>query len=149
MSQRLGIYNHPVRVYIEDTDAGGIVYYVNYLKYFERARTEWLRAIGVEFAELAAQDSAFVVAHAEIHYRASAFMDDDLNVQVEVEKHGKASILFRQTIWRGLEPEPQLICEGRVKVGCISMQKRTPKAIPEPVIRALANGVDINTQKHS
>ncbi len=91
-----------VRVYYEDTDAGGIVYYANYLKFFERARTEWLRAVGVgQQVLLAEHDAMFVVKNVSADYHAPAKLDDVLNLTLTIEKLGRASIVFRQEAWCG------------------------------------------------
>ncbi|MFP5382843.1 MAG: YbgC/FadM family acyl-CoA thioesterase, partial [Gammaproteobacteria bacterium] len=93
----------PVRVYIEDTDAGGIVYYVNYLKFMERARTEWLRALGFQHYTLLDEDFLFVVRHADVDYRRPARIDDELAVSAAVERLGRASIFFRQQVVRAVD----------------------------------------------
>ncbi|MES2934978.1 MAG: tol-pal system-associated acyl-CoA thioesterase [Pseudomonadota bacterium] len=120
-----------VRVYYEDTDAGGIVYYANYLKYFERARTEWLRAAGIGQKQAAASDGVlFVVKTAMVDFHAPACMDDELKLHVRVEKLGRASIQFLQQIWRG----PELLTTGRFKVGCVDSQTLRPNAIPATIL---------------
>jgi len=122
-----------VRVYYEDTDAGGIVYYANYLKFFERARTEWLRAIGVgQHALLQEHDAMFVVKSVEADYHAPARLDDVLKLTLRIEKLGKASILFMQQAWNG----EQLLNTARVKVGCVDSALR-PRAVPEVVAAQL------------
>eukprot|EP01034_Spumella_vulgaris_P042847 gene42847-53164_t len=101
-----------VRVYYEDTDAGGIVYYANYLKFFERARTEWLRAIGVDqHALLQAHDAMFVVKNVAAEYHAPAKLDDVLKLTLSIEKLGRASLQFVQQAWNG----DQLLNTARVK----------------------------------
>jgi acyl-CoA thioester hydrolase len=115
-----------VRVYYEDTDAGGIVYYANYLKFFERARTEWLRAIGVgQQALLEEHDAMFVVKTASADYHAPARLDDVLKLTLEIEKLGRASLVFVQQAWRG----ECLLNTARFKVGCVDAALR-PRALP-------------------
>jgi acyl-CoA thioester hydrolase len=117
-----------VRVYYEDTDAGGIVFYANYLKFFERARTEWLRAAGVSQQELLRQDGAiFVVKHTSVDYHAPAKLDDVLNLTLSIEKLGRASVLFSQQAWRG----DTLLTSASVKVGCVSATTLRPCPLPE------------------
>ncbi|MYN30488.1 tol-pal system-associated acyl-CoA thioesterase [Duganella levis] len=118
-----------VRVYYEDTDAGGIVYYANYLKFFERARTEWLRALDVnQHTLLAEHDTLFVVKSVSAEYHAPAKLDDELKLTVSIEKLGRASIVFLQEAWCG----QQLLNTARVKVGCVDSALR-PRAVPTAV----------------
>ena len=115
-----------VRVYYEDTDAGGIVYYANYLKFFERARTEWLRALQVEQHALAQEHGIlFVVKSVSADYHAPAKLDDELKLTVRIEKIGRASLVFQQEAWRG----DTLLNTARVKVGCVDSALR-PRAVP-------------------
>ncbi|SFV01587.1 tol-pal system-associated acyl-CoA thioesterase [Pseudoduganella namucuonensis] len=126
-----------VRVYYEDTDAGGIVYYANYLKFFERARTEWLRAIGVnQHALLQEHDAMFVVKNVSADYHAPAKLDDVLKLTLRIEKLGRASILFAQEAWNG----EQLLNTARVKVGCVDSSLR-PRAVPD-VVAARMRGAE-------
>lgn len=125
-----------VRVYYEDTDAGGIVYYANYLKFYERARTEWLRAIDVnQHALLQEHDAMFVVKNVSAEYHAPAKLDDVLKLTLRIEKMGRASILFEQQVWCG----EQLLNTARVKVGCVDSALR-PRAVP-PTVAARMRGV--------
>jgi acyl-CoA thioester hydrolase len=118
-----------IRVYYEDTDAGGIVYYANYLKFFERARTEWLRAIGANQHQLLQEhDAMFVVKSVSADYHAPAKLDDVLKLTLRIEKLGRASIQFVQEAWNG----EQLLNSARVKVGCVDSSLR-PRAVPETV----------------
>lgn len=101
----------PVRVYWEDTDAGGVVYYANYLKFFERARTEWLRSMGLEQHALrASSGGVFVVSEAAIKYHRSARLDDALTITVRLQQAGKASVVFVQQAWR--EPPAPGVSRG-------------------------------------
>ena len=94
------VFNWPVRVYYEDTDAGGIVFYANYLKFFERARTEWLRSLGVQQqALLDADNTAFVVKNVTLDYHAAARLDDQLTIQTSIARLGRASVQFLQQAW--------------------------------------------------
>lgn len=123
-----------LRVYWEDTDAGGVVFYANYLKFFERARTEWLRSRGVEQAALQAQTGAiFVVADVQVRYRASARLDDLVVVTVRVVEQGQASLLLEQQAWRG----DTLLAEGRVRVGCVDAASLRPRRMPRQVLDVL------------
>ena len=119
-----------VRVYYEDTDAGGIVYYANYLKFFERARSEWLRTHNLEQQHLAHTARLFfVVRRVTTDYLQPARLDDALTVSVTVEKMGRVAVEFFQQIHRGQE----LLVECRTKVGCVSADSLKPIAIPEPI----------------
>ncbi len=123
------VFTWSVRVYYEDTDAGGIVYYANYLKFFERARTEWLRAINVgQQALLQEHDAMFVVKSVSVNYHAPAKLDDVLKLTLSIEKLGHASILFVQQAWR----DEMLLNTARVKVGCVDTELR-PRALPPQV----------------
>jgi acyl-CoA thioester hydrolase len=119
-----------VRVYYEDTDAGGIVFYANYLKFFERARTEWLRAAGVDQQALIERDgAAFVVKNATIDYHAPARLDDVLTLTLTIEKLGRASVQFAQKAWKG----ELLLVEAKVKVGCVDIATVRPRSLPGDV----------------
>lgn len=105
-----------IRVYYEDTDAGGVMYYANYLKFFERGRTEWLRRLGVDHSSVAAKDHRlFVVKKVEIQYRKPAKLDDLLHIRSTIVRLGRASILFAQQAFRGDE----LLCESDIQVCCV------------------------------
>ena len=124
-----------VRVYIEDTDAGGVVYYVNYLKFMERARTEFLRNRGVPKPALLTDDLLMVVASAQIDYKRSAVLDDELRVTASLEKRARSYLLFNQTIWR----DEELIAQGQVKVACVSKHSMRPAPFPNFFNAALAD----------
>lgn len=121
----------PARVYIEDTDAGGIVYYVNYLKFMERARTEWLRSLGFQHYTLQHEDFLFVVHRAEIDYRRPAQIDDELRVTTVVTKAGRASLQFRQQVIRVRDGE--LLADARIEVASVSREKLAPRPMPKNV----------------
>jgi tol-pal system-associated acyl-CoA thioesterase len=116
----------PVRVYIEDTDAGGIVYYVNYLKFMERARTEFMRAFDYRHYALADDGFQFVVQSCQVRYHRPAKVDDMLSVSAELVKLGKASLVFKQRVQRDAE----LLCEAEVRVGCIANHTHRPAPMP-------------------
>ncbi len=127
---------HPfsLRIYYEDTDAGGVVYYANYLKFFERARTEWLRALGVEQRALQIDTGAiFVVAEAHVRYLAPAKLDDLLTVSVRVVERGQASLQLAQQLWRG----DVLLVEGQFRIGCVDAVTLRPRRIPAQIGAAL------------
>jgi len=127
-----------IRVYYEDTDAGGIVFYANYLKFFERARTEWLRAAGVGQQSLAQTHGViFVVKSTAVDYHAPAKLDDELKLTVVVRRLGKASVQFSQEAWRINHGEPQLLATGDIKVGCVDAKTIRPSAIPDEVAKKL------------
>jgi len=118
-----------VRVYYEDTDAGGIVYYANYLKFFERARTEWLRSLGVnQDVLLREHDAMFVVKNVSADYHAPARLDDVIKLTLRIAKLGRASIQFVQEAWCG----ERLLNTAHVKVGCVDSALR-PRAVPDAV----------------
>jgi len=121
------LFSLPLRVYIEDTDAGGIVYYVNYLKFMERARTEWLRTFGYQHYTLAEENYLFVVQSANVRYVTPARIDDQLQVEVQLQKLGRASFVFMQRVMRSNE----LICEADVRVGCIQEKSFKPTSMPD------------------
>ncbi len=121
-------FNFPIRIYWEDTDAGGIVYHANYIRYMERARSEWLRAIGFnQNEERQRPDGAlFVVAGIDIKFHSPAMLDDALCVVTEIERLGRASVVFKQAVMR----ENTLIASASVRVGMIGAQSRTPVTLP-------------------
>jgi len=124
------VFTWPIRVYYEDTDAGGIVFYANYLKFFERARTEWLRAAGIVQQDLIASDNAgFVVKSATIDYHAPARLDDEITLTLTIEKLGRASVQFAQKAYRADE----LLAEAKVKVGCVDLATVRPRSLPDLV----------------
>ena len=124
------VFTWTVRVYYEDTDAGGIVFYANYLKFFERARTEWLRALEVHQQDLSAQHGAmFVVKNASIDYHAPAKLDDVITLTLWIEKLGRASVQFVQQASCGAA----LLASARVKVCCVDRAGLTPRPLPDAV----------------
>jgi acyl-CoA thioester hydrolase len=128
-------FTWPIRVYYEDTDTGGVVFYANYLKFFERARTEWLRAAGIGQQALAELHGViFVVKSTAVDYHAPAKLDDELKLTVVVERLGRASVQFTQEAWRVGSSEPQLLASGRIKVGCVTAGTFRPSPIPDDVL---------------
>ena len=160
MSQDEASFSWPVRVYWEDTDAGGVVFYANYLKFFERARTEWLRHLGRRKGMAsgdAAQDpksapasgddpglsqqalreqtgAIFIVSHTEVRHLAPARLDDELRITVQLTDCGRASMSFAQQAWCG----PRLLAEGTIRVGCVDASSWRPRRMPEQVLALIA-----------
>ena len=133
-------FTWPIRVYWEDTDAGGIVYYANYLRFMERARTEWLRSRGIEQAQLQREQGlVFVVVNAESHFQRPARYGDLLQVTCEIEKWTKVSLMFKQDVMRANDDshEMELLVTGRVRVACVDAAKFRPRALPESVVREM------------
>jgi acyl-CoA thioester hydrolase len=124
-----------VRVYYEDTDTGGVVFYANYLKFFERARTEWLRAAGIsQQLLLETHRMMFVVKSTAVDYHAPAKLDDELKLTVVVERLGRVSVQFVQEAWRIDGTGQQLLTSGRIKVGCVGTETFRPHSIPDEVL---------------
>lgn len=123
-----------VRVYWEDTDAGGIVFYANYLKFFERARTEWLRALGVAQGTLKAEAGGmFVVSETSVRYLAPARLDDELLVTAQLESGGRASLIIAQEARRG----PELLAVGTIRIGWVDAATLRPGRIPDAILSVL------------
>ena len=134
----------PARVYWEDTDAGGVVYYANYLKFFERARTEWLRALGIEQQRLAEQRRLlFVVGSAQLRYLASARLDDALLVSVAPQRIGGASLDLLQEVRLGAAPQAAVFAELpllttlQVRVACVDADGMRPARLPSDLLDRL------------
>jgi len=128
------LFRHAVRVYWEDTDAGGVVYYANYLKFFERARTEWLRARGFGQQQLRDDTGAiFIVTDTAVHYLRPARLDDLLEVTVQLTQAGRASMTLAQQAWRGSE----LLTEGTIRIACVDAGTFTPRRIPNPLQQSI------------
>lgn len=127
------VFEWPVRVYWEDTDASGVVYHANYLRWFERARTEWLRARGGEQqAWMELEDLAFTVSELNIRYRRPARLDDELRIETEVIETRRASLRFAQRLWR--VRDHLLLAEAEVRAACVSRQTFRPRALPASLI---------------
>lgn len=128
------IFDIKVRVYFEDTDAGGIVYHANYLRYFERARSDWLRVLGGEQKILLEQSIAFVVKDINIRFLKSATLDEILTVTCEAVIIKRVSLIFKQAVYNN---NNELLVEASVKIGCIDAQHKTPCRIPETILREM------------
>lgn len=127
-------FSHPLRVYWEDTDAGGIVFYANYLKFFERARTEWLRRAGHgQQAMVEATGAMFVVTDSRLRYLKPARLDDELQVTVEPVEIGRARMLVKQQAWCG----DTLLCEGEIGIACVDRGTFRPRRIPNDILVSL------------
>ena len=134
------VFEHPIRVYWEDTDAGGIVFYANYLKFFERARTEWLRALGVGQHALREQTGGmFVVSETAVKYHRPAKLDDQLRVTAALAQGGRASLVIAQQAWLA-HPSGEtdaLLCEGTIRIGWVDAATLKPARIPSSVLERL------------
>jgi acyl-CoA thioester hydrolase len=126
----------PVRIYYEDTDAGGIVYYANYLKFFERGRTELLREVNIEQDVLLEKNIAFVVKKVEMDYLKSARFNQLINVKTEVVSWRKASLQFKQEI---LLESGELLCQAATLIACINLKTMKPMAIPSEIIEVISS----------
>jgi len=127
-------FSWPVRVYYEDTDAGGVVFYANHLKFFERARTEMLRAMGYEQDELIANEGIiFVVRSVQVDYLSPARFNELLQVTAKLGQAKKTSFTFEQTITR----DDEVLCKGNIRIACLDVQTMRPKAIPETLFKTL------------
>lgn len=129
-------FNWPVRVYYEDTDAGGIVYHANYLKFMERARTEWLRQLGFSQQQLRSEDTLFVVRSLNIQYKAPVTLDDELFVSVTIEQQRKVGFVMLQQIKRKKNKDFELLALAQVEIACISVAGKAKK-IPQPLLNIL------------
>ena len=131
-------FRWPVRVYYEDTDAAGIVYYANYFRFMERARTEWLRHLGYEQDDLRRDHGiVFVVRRAEADYREPARFNDLLWVTGELVDHGRSALTIRQEVLR--QRDDKLLCLGEVGLVCIDIERFRPKAIPREILEKMTD----------
>ena len=133
-----GRFSWPVRVYWEDTDAGGIVFYANYLKFFERARTEWLRSLGVE--QRALRDSTggmFVVSDTSVRYRQPARLDDELIVTAQPLDVGRASMTIQQQALLRTPAGDIVLCEGTIRAGWVNATSLKPARMPPTLLEIL------------
>lgn len=132
------LFRHTLRVYWEDTDAGGVVFYANYLKFFERARTEWLRSFGFAQERLRTDTGAiFVVSDTSLRYRLPAHLDDVLEVTVLPLEIGGASMRLTQQASRVFGEQRELLCEGRIRIGCVHAGTFKPRRIPTEILQAI------------
>lgn len=123
------VFELPIRVYIEDTDAGGIVFHAKYLHYMERARTEWVRSCGVGLRAGLADNISYVVQRMNIHYAVPARLDDQLLVTAEPVAYGRVWMNFRQRVLRA--NDRTLLCEADVRVACVALDTGRPRRLPE------------------
>ena len=129
------LHRHRVRVYWEDTDAGGVVFYANYLKFFERARTEWLRALGLGQQRLKDEHGLmFVVAHTAVDYLKPARLDDEIDLTIGLREAGRVALLIGQEALRG----DQLLARGDIRIGCVDAGTLKPQRIPKPILERIA-----------
>jgi acyl-CoA thioester hydrolase len=132
-------FSWPVRVYWEDTDAGGIVYYANYLKFMERARTEWLRSFGMEQGPLQSEQGLiFVIVDTQVEYKRPAKYGDALTVTASIREHTRASLSFNQQVMRGDE----LLVNGAIRVACLDAATYRPRGLPDKLVETLLGGRD-------
>lgn len=122
------VFSWPVRVFLEDTDAGGIVYHANYLKFMERARTEWVRSRGIGLRRFLAEGMAYVVSEIALRYLSPARLDDELLITAHLVSHGRAWMQFEQQVIRS--GEARLLAKADVKVVCVDMASGKPMAFP-------------------
>jgi acyl-CoA thioester hydrolase len=128
----------PIRIYWEDTDAGGIVFYANYLKFFERARTEWLRSLGIQQQALKEESGGmFVVSETQIKYFSPARLDDLLEVTARTAEAGRASLVLAQQAWLTVNGERKLLAECTIRIGWVDSQTLKPGRIPAAILEAL------------
>ncbi|MCP5335705.1 MAG: tol-pal system-associated acyl-CoA thioesterase [Oceanospirillaceae bacterium] len=132
-------FNWPVRVYYEDTDAGGVVYHASYLRFFERARTEWLRAAGFNQSLLHEQNIVFVVSELSIKYVRPARLDAELDVQLNIQAVKKASLQFLQLIY---DKQQNLIAQAEVRVACLKADTLKPCAIPPVILTSVTASLE-------
>ncbi len=132
-------FTWPIRVYWEDTDAGGIVFYANYLKFFERTRTEWLRSLGIGQQALRdATGGMFVVSDTHLKYHRPARLDDELLVTASLLESGRASLTIGQNAFmRDSNLDTALLCEGTIRIGWVDALTMKPQRIPQAVLEAL------------
>lgn len=128
------MFSWPIRVYWEDTDGGGIVFYANYLKFFERARTEWLRSLGIGQQQLKASTGGmFVVAQTSVRYLRPARLDDELMVTASLQQSGRASMTIEQQVLL----KDTLLCEGSIRIGWVDASSMQAARIPLTIIESL------------
>jgi acyl-CoA thioester hydrolase len=128
-------FTWPVRVYFEDTDAGGVVYYANYLRYLERARSEWLRAMGFDQRKLMDETGlGFAVRAVAAEYLRPARLDDDLRVTCSIKTLGRAQVIFEQTVERGAET----LLTATVRLACMDLARGKAAAVPAEIHEQLA-----------
>jgi len=131
-------FQFQLRVYWEDTDAGGVVFYANYLKFFERARTEWLRSLGHQQERMRTETGVvFVVTDTAVRYLSPARLDDLLGVTVEIRHAGRAQMTIVQQAWRQSSQGDTLLAEGTIRIGCVDAGTFRPQRIPNSIAETL------------
>ena len=129
------MFRMPLRVYLEDTDAGGIVYHSNYLNYMERTRTEFMRELGYHKAAMLEGGQLLVVHSLDLRYLSPAYFDEMLEVTARLEKLARSYVVFLQQVWR----DKELLCEANIKVACIHPDTKKPTAFPKGLHQDLTN----------
>ncbi len=138
--QQKATFQWPIRVYWEDTDAGGIVFYANYLKFFERSRTEWLRSLGIEQQRLRESEGGmFIVSDTSVRYLRPARLDDELLVTSTLQELGRASITIGQQALLKSGQDNALLCTGTIRIGWVNSNTLQPARIPASIIDSLKN----------
>ena len=133
------VFAWPLRVYWEDTDAGGVVFYANYLKFFERARTEWLRAAGFEQQALRETEGGmFVVIEAALKYHRPARLDDQLLVTTWMQATSRVCMTIGQQARRGTGTDGELLCDATIRIGWVQADSFKPTRIPSSIVKALS-----------
>ena len=133
-------FRFELRVYWEDTDAGGVVFYANYLKFFERARTEWLRSLGHQQERIRVETGAvFVVTDTAVRYLRPARLDDLIAVTVDVQHAGRAQMTIAQQAWRRAPQGDELLAEGTIRIGCVDAGTFRPQRIPNSIANSLVS----------
>lgn len=138
------VFALPLRVYVEDTDAGGIVYHAKYLHYMERARTEWVRSYDVGLRQGLGDNISYVVQKLSIHYSQPAKLDDRLSVTAELTGHGRVWMDFRQRVVRPSDNRELAVAE--VRVACVALDTGKPRRLPSPVAQLLAQHQEQSTR---
>ena len=136
-------YRFALRVYWEDTDAGGVVFYANYLKFFERARTEWLRSLGHQQERIRVESGVvFIVTDTAVRYLRPARLDDLIAVTVDVKHAGRAQMTIAQQAWRqapgGAPGGEELLAEGTIRIGCVDAETFKPQRIPDAIAQTVS-----------
>jgi acyl-CoA thioester hydrolase len=127
----------PLRIYYEDTDVSGVVYHANYLRYFERSRTEWLRSLGFSQEQLMQEQGvAFTIASISLRYHQPARLDDELIVSLTLSSHGRASMEFEQEV-RYAKASSSVLASASVRVGCVDARTFRPRVIPEAILNRM------------
>ena len=136
MMSNKAVFSLPIRIYVEDTDAGGIVFYANYLKFMERARTELMRSLGLINRHCSTECS--LVQEVAMKYHSPAVLDDQIVVTAVLSRASRARFEMTQQVFRGSASKPgELLAEGSVKVACIDAQSKRPKGMPKSMFETL------------